>query len=138
MTATELGSHQFHTPTSCSCSYEPHHPPLSSINNTATSYHELNPAQKAAKSSPQSLFTLLLVSFAMAEETLFATAHGNTWKYGTSGGVLGFIVLILVILVFRTSSSPFHFRHLNNLVPAGNPIVPPSRESFTPHDESFE
>jgi hypothetical protein len=48
-------------------------------------------------------FNLLLVSFAMADE-MAATTIDNTWKYGTSGGVLGFIVLILDIMVF----SMFH------------------------------
>ncbi|KAH8766336.1 hypothetical protein F5882DRAFT_413924 [Hyaloscypha sp. PMI_1271] len=58
------------------------------------------------------LLNLLLVSFAVAEETLSATTHGNTWKYGTSGGVLGFIVLILDILVFmevlKSNRPPSH------------------------------
>lgn len=38
----------------------------------------------------------------MADE-MAATTVDNTWKYGTSGGVLGFIVLILDIIVFSTS-----------------------------------
>lgn len=35
-----------------------------------------------------------------------ASTAGNTWQYGTGGGVLGFIVLILDILVFSTNSHP--------------------------------
>lgn len=48
------------------------------------------------------LLNLLLVSFAVAEETLTTTVHGNAWKYGTGGGLLGFVVLILDIMVFST------------------------------------
>jgi len=43
---------------------------------------------------------LSLLSFAMAEETLVTSSHGNAWKYGSGGGVIGFIVLILDIIVF--------------------------------------
>jgi hypothetical protein len=56
------------------------------------------------------LFNLLLVSFAMADE-MAASAIDNTWKYGTSGGVLGFIVLILDIMVFSTFLSPLLIRY---------------------------
>ena len=49
------------------------------------------------------LLQLSLFSFAMAEETLVANSHGNTWQYGAGGGVLGFIVLILDIIVFSMS-----------------------------------
>lgn len=34
-----------------------------------------------------------------------ASTAGNSWQYGTGGGVLGFIVLVLDILVFSTSPS---------------------------------
>lgn len=44
-----------------------------------------------------------LLSFAMAEETVSATGHGNAWKYGSGGGVIGFIVLILDIIAIRES-----------------------------------
>jgi hypothetical protein len=40
----------------------------------------------------------------MAEEIVTAMNdhhhHGNAWKFGTGGGLLGFVVLILDILVF--------------------------------------
>jgi hypothetical protein len=49
------------------------------------------------------LLQLSLLSFAMAEETLTTSNHGNTWKYGSGGGLIGFIVLILDIIVFSTS-----------------------------------
>lgn len=48
------------------------------------------------------LLRLSLLSFAMAEETLM-TSHGNAWKYGSGGGLIGFIVLILDIIVFSMS-----------------------------------
>jgi hypothetical protein len=75
-------------------------------------------------------FSLLLVSFAMADE-LAATTVDNTWKYGTSGGVLGFIVLILDIMVFSTSLlcllSPF---------PPSLPVpIAPVHSSISPHDK---
>jgi len=58
------------------------------------------------------LFNLLLVSFAMAEETVSATGHGNAWKFGTGGGVLGFVVLVLDIIVFmevlKSNRPPTH------------------------------
>jgi len=45
------------------------------------------------------LLQFSLLSLAMAEETL--TAQGsNTWQYGTGGGIIGFIVLVLDIIVF--------------------------------------
>jgi hypothetical protein len=50
----------------------------------------------------QILINLSLLAFAMAEETLKTTGHGDAWKYGSGGGVIGFIVLILDILVFST------------------------------------
>lgn len=34
-----------------------------------------------------------------------ATTAGNTWQYGTGGGIIGFIVLVLDIIVFSTSRS---------------------------------
>jgi uncharacterized membrane protein len=48
------------------------------------------------------LMQLSLVALVMAEETLTTTDHGNAWKYGSGGGLVGFIVLILDIIVFRT------------------------------------
>jgi len=43
-----------------------------------------------------------LLSLAFAEETVSTTVHGNAWKYGSGGGIIGFIVLILDIIVART------------------------------------
>lgn len=67
------------------------------------------------------LLNLLLVSFAMAQETVSTSNHGNLWAYGTSGGVLGFIVLILDIMVFSKlspSSLPFHPNPIMSLLPS--------------------
>jgi hypothetical protein len=50
------------------------------------------------------LITMLLqaslFSLAAASEVITATGHGNAWKYGSGGGVIGFVVLILDIIVF--------------------------------------
>jgi hypothetical protein len=59
----------------------------------------------------QSTFLTLLLNFALfslacADEMVKAAGHGNTWQYGAGGGVLGFIVLILDIIVF-SKTSPF-------------------------------
>jgi hypothetical protein len=45
-----------------------------------------------------------LFALAAASETLTTTNHGNAWKYGSSGGVVGFVVLILDIIVFSMST----------------------------------
>jgi hypothetical protein len=85
------------------------------------------------------LFNLLLVSFAMADE-MAASAIDNTWKYGTSGGVLGFIVLILDIMVFSTFLSPPYQLPLHHLFPLfRSPIpIPQLRTSFTPQHQDSE
>lgn len=36
----------------------------------------------------------------IADETLSATTTGTSWQYGTGGGVIGFIILVLDILVW--------------------------------------
>ncbi|PKS08725.1 hypothetical protein jhhlp_004778 [Lomentospora prolificans] len=45
------------------------------------------------------LLQLLLASFAFAAP-IEAADHGNAWQYGTGGGIIGLIVLILDIIVF--------------------------------------
>ena len=46
-------------------------------------------------------FSLALASpIALADETVAASAHGNSWSFGAGGGVLGFIVLVLDIIVW--------------------------------------
>ncbi|KAI6713826.1 hypothetical protein PZA11_003268 [Diplocarpon coronariae] len=55
------------------------------------------------------LLQLALLSFAMAEETAVATGHGNAWKFGSGGGIIGLIVLVLdivAILEIVKSSRP--------------------------------
>ena len=52
------------------------------------------------------LLNFSLLSLAMAEETLTTQGHGDAWKFGTGGGVIGFIVLILDIMVWSKSFPP--------------------------------
>ncbi len=51
-----------------------------------------------------SLLQLCLASLALAapiaDESLSTTAGGNAWTYGTGGGILGLVVLVLDIIVF--------------------------------------
>jgi len=48
----------------------------------------------------------------MAEGTFTTTVYENAWKYGTGGGVVGFIILILDIMVFmevlKSNRPPSH------------------------------
>lgn len=49
------------------------------------------------------LLQLCLASLAFAApvaQDVTASTAGNSWQYGTGGGVIGFIVLILDIIVF--------------------------------------
>ncbi|OLN94137.1 hypothetical protein CCHL11_07199 [Colletotrichum chlorophyti] len=48
----------------------------------------------------QLCFALLAVAAPTSDSVVGATGHGNTWQYGTGGGILGFIVLVLDIIVF--------------------------------------
>ncbi|KAK1993963.1 hypothetical protein LX36DRAFT_228021 [Colletotrichum falcatum] len=48
----------------------------------------------------QLCFALLAVAAPVSGPTLGTEAHGNTWQYGTGGGILGFVVLVLDIIVF--------------------------------------
>ncbi|KAK1976848.1 hypothetical protein LZ30DRAFT_692593 [Colletotrichum cereale] len=50
----------------------------------------------------QLCLALLAVAAPISNPTLETAAHGNTWQYGTGGGILGFVVLVLDIIVFRT------------------------------------
>ena len=54
----------------------------------------------------QLLLAALALAAPMADETVMATAGGNAWQYGTGGGILGLIVLILDIIVFGACTSP--------------------------------
>jgi hypothetical protein len=59
----------------------------------------------------QSTVFILLLQFALfslalgapAGESFVATVHDNSWQYGAGGGVLGFAVLVLDILVWCKS-----------------------------------
>merc|ERR1712225_121531 len=58
---------------------------------------------QASKMFNQALTILLqlsLFSLVMAEETLTAASHGNAWKYGSGGGIVGLIVLVLDVIAF--------------------------------------
>jgi len=46
------------------------------------------------------LLQFSFLSLVLAEETLTTASHGNSWQYGAGGGVIGFIVLVLDIIVF--------------------------------------
>ncbi|TVY37744.1 hypothetical protein LOCC1_G006297 [Lachnellula occidentalis] len=61
---------------------------------------------------PLLLLNLSLLSLASAAPTLSTAGHGNSWKFGTGGGVLGFVVLILDIMVWlevlKSNRPPSH------------------------------
>lgn len=46
------------------------------------------------------LLALLLQLSLAAAAPVSAQGHGNSWQYGAGGGVVGFVVLILDIIVF--------------------------------------
>ncbi|PQE11084.1 Cardiolipin synthase protein [Rutstroemia sp. NJR-2017a BVV2] len=58
------------------------------------------------------LLQFLLFTLAVAAPIVETTGHGNAWKYGSGGGVVGFIVLILDIIVFievlKSNRPPSH------------------------------
>ena len=58
--------------------------------------------------SHTTLYTfLLMLASLVAAAPVEAQASGNTWGYASGGGVVGFIVLVLDIIVFsKPSSSP--------------------------------
>jgi hypothetical protein len=60
----------------------------------------------------QTLLQLLLASLAFAAPLTAQGHHGTPpWHYGVGGGVAGFIVLVLDIIVWSTSSHlPCSFR----------------------------
>jgi hypothetical protein len=51
-------------------------------------------------------FSLLALASAAP---MAAERHGNAWQYGAGGGIVGFIVLVLDIIVFRKSTHFYHF-----------------------------
>lgn len=53
----------------------------------------------------QLFWTALSLAAPVGDEKLAATDVGNTWTYASSGGVIGFIVLILDIIVFSMLSA---------------------------------
>lgn len=52
------------------------------------------------------LLSLLTMAPLLALASPINTAgHGDAWQYGTGGGIIGFIVLILDVMVISTRSS---------------------------------
>ena len=47
-----------------------------------------------------SFFGLALAAPMVAGDELASTAGGNAWQYGTGGGILGLVVLILDVIFF--------------------------------------
>lgn len=55
------------------------------------------------------LLQLCLAALAFAApvaQEISANTIDNSWQYGTGGGIIGFIVLILDIIVFSTFNTP--------------------------------
>ncbi|KAK2017507.1 hypothetical protein LZ32DRAFT_523091 [Colletotrichum eremochloae] len=74
----------------------------------------------------QLCFALLAVAAPVSDPALGTAAHGNTWQYGTGGGILGFVVLVLDIIVFMEvlqSNRPVSHKVLWCLVVFLFPIV---------------
>jgi hypothetical protein len=59
--------------------------------------------------SHTTLYTfLLMLASLVAAAPVEAQVSGNTWGYASGGGVVGFIVLVLDIIVFSKLSSFLH------------------------------
>jgi len=63
----------------------------------------------------QLFFAALALAAPIADETAMAKAGGNAWQYGTGGGILGLIVLILDIIVFGSCISLRHDRPITTI-----------------------
>ncbi|EPQ62838.1 BgtASP-20958 [Blumeria graminis f. sp. tritici] len=65
------------------------------------------------------LFQLFAYALASSVDEVSATGHGNAFKYGTGGGAVGFVILVLDIIVFMEvlkSSRPLSHKLLWCLV----------------------
>ncbi|KAK6077431.1 hypothetical protein SCUP234_05969 [Seiridium cupressi] len=55
---------------------------------------------------------LATLAFAAPVADEFSASSSNTWQYGTGGGIIGFVVLILDIIVFievlQSNRPPLH------------------------------
>ena len=51
------------------------------------------------------LYLALLAHAAPVVRSTVGHGHGNAWQYGTGGGILGLVVLILDVIVFSKSAS---------------------------------
>ncbi|TVY54877.1 hypothetical protein LSUE1_G009448 [Lachnellula suecica] len=60
----------------------------------------------------QAFLSFALFTLTMASPTLSTASHGDALRYGTGGGILGFVVLVLDILVWmevlKSSRPPLH------------------------------
>ncbi|KAK0376193.1 hypothetical protein CLIM01_06459 [Colletotrichum limetticola] len=70
----------------------------------------------------QLCFALLAVAAPASDPAVGTAAHGNTWQYGTGGGILGFIVLVLDIIVFRESPSKQRPRRPIEVLKSDRPV----------------
>lgn len=62
--------------------------------------------QISALSAFLQLWLASLVAAAPVADGVITASGDNAWEYGTSGGIIGLIVLILDIIVFGTSCFP--------------------------------
>ena len=74
-------------------------------------YSTINMMQIFTLSAFFQLWLASLVAAAPVAEGVVATGRDNAWEYGTSGGIIGLIVLILDIIAFGKSLIP-NRRHL--------------------------
>jgi len=75
------------------------------------------------------LFELLLCSLASAAP-ITAESHGNAWQYGAGGGVLGFIVLVLDIIVFSMSFACYKASIDAHLPSQSNSVISMAKLTF--------
>jgi hypothetical protein len=64
-----------------------------------------------------SIFEIVVQFFLLAlveAAPLSAQGHNNRWQYGLGGGIVGFVIFILDIIVFRKfSTQAYHLLDIN-------------------------
>lgn len=84
-------------------------PPLLLPLTTTASISSTHNSNNTAEMLSNTILTLLLqfafYSFAFAAPAVEVASHGNSWQYGAGGGVIGFVVLVLDIIVWSMSIS---------------------------------
>jgi hypothetical protein len=75
---------------------------------TPYSYSGQNSQDQIFNMYQTSLLLALQVAFASIVSAAPVQAQSNSWQYGTGGGIIGFIVLILDIIVIRKSLCALH------------------------------